>query len=58
MGKGKKQHKIFEELAREAKPTERGGGVCGRGASPFHNRSLSNVSLKIVHSGGFENMNL
>ena len=38
--------------AREAKPTERGEGVVG-GPAPFHNRSLRNLTLEIVHSGGF-----
>ena len=47
----------MRELAREAKPTERGEGV-GGGLAPSHDRSLSNLTLKMVHSGGFENVNL
>ena len=55
-GEGKKQLKIFDEAAREAKPTER--GRVWEGDSPSHDRSLSNLALKMVHSGGFENVNL
>ena len=28
------------------------------GLAPSHDRSLSNLALKVVHSGGFENVNL
>ena len=52
-----KTAKKVRELAREAKPTERGEGV-GGGLALSHDRSLSNLTLKMVHAGGFENVNL
>ena len=54
--KGKTGEKV-RELASEAKPSEGGKGV-GGGLAPCHDRILSNLTLKMVHSGGFENVNL
>ena len=51
----KQLKKCVNWRGRRSRP--RGEGV-GGGLALSHDRSLSNLTLKMVHSGGFENVNL